>query len=89
MAASYRDVYLVDVPRFTNTMIFATTEPTAPDDVRHNLSEGSGLYSAVARSALTEGGLRRSTYRGQVFTDDLAPVERLIDEIIFSYVSGR
>ncbi len=89
MAAGYRDVYLVDVPRFTNTMIFATTEPTAPDDVRHNLAEGSGLYSAVARSALTEGGLRRSTYRGQVFTDDLAPVERLIDEIIFSYVSGR
>jgi hypothetical protein len=30
-----------------------------------------------------------SPYHGQVFTDDLAPVERLIDQIILGYVSGR
>jgi hypothetical protein len=29
-----------------------------------------------------------SPYHSQVFTDDLAPVERLIDQIIFNYATG-
>jgi hypothetical protein len=37
---------------------------------------------------LDGGSLRVSAYHDQVFTDDLAPVERLIDEIIFSYATG-
>jgi spermidine synthase len=90
MAAVYPNVYLVDVPQFANTLVYATTEPTTLDDVRHNL----GLYTAplaqtVALSAMTEGGLRVSTYHSQVFTDDLAPVERLIDEIIFGFVTKK
>jgi spermidine synthase len=88
MAASYQDVFLVDVPDFSNTMIFGTTAPTARGDVVHNLGEGQGLYRQVAVTALTDGKLRESEYHGQVFTDDLAPVERLIDEIIFSYISN-
>jgi hypothetical protein len=43
----------------------------------------------VAQSVLGEGRLRVSPYHDQVFTDDLAPVEKLIDEIIFSYATGR
>ena len=43
----------------------------------------------MASSAIGEGNLRVSEYHSQVYTDDLAPVERLIDEIIFGYVSGR
>jgi hypothetical protein len=43
----------------------------------------------VPRSVITDGRLRVSPYHSQVFTDDLAPVERLIDEIIFSYLTGR
>lgn len=43
----------------------------------------------IATSAMGEGRLRVSPYHGQVFTDDLAPVERLIDEIIFSYITSR
>jgi hypothetical protein len=38
---------------------------------------------------LSDGRLRVSPYHSKVFTDDLAPVERLIDEIIFGYVTGR
>ena len=42
----------------------------------------------AARSALEEGNLRVSGYHDQVYTDDLAPIERLIDEIIFDYLTG-
>ena len=90
MAAVYDNVYLVDVPEFSNTLVYGTTEPTTLADVEHNL----GLVSEpvardVAEGVLDEGRLRVSPYHGQVFTDDLAPVEKLIDEIIFSYVTGH
>jgi hypothetical protein len=90
MAADYPSVFLVDVPDFANTIIYASTEPTTLDDVRHNFAlVKEPLVQQVAGSAQTDGELRPSTYHGQVFTDDLAPVERLIDEIIFDYVTGR
>ena len=90
MAAVYTNVFLVDVPAFNNTLVYGTTEPVTIDDVRHNLGlVTEPLAQYVAQSVLNEGRLRVSPYHDQVFTDDLAPVERLIDEIIFSYVTGR
>lgn len=90
MAAVYPTVFLVDVPQFTNTLIYGSTVPVTLDDVRHNLGLiQEPLAQAVASSAMSEGDLRVSPYHDQVFTDDLAPVERLIDEIIFSYATGK
>jgi spermidine synthase len=90
MAAVYPSVFLVDVPGFSNTMVYGSTQPTSIVDVMHNLGLiGEPLAATIAASAMNEGGLRVSPYRDQVFTDDLAPVERLIDEIIFSYATAR
>src|SRR2546430_5616685 len=90
MAAVYPSVFLVDVPSFSNTLVYGTMEPTTIEDVQHNLGLiGEPLAQDVARNAINEGRLRVSPYHSQVFTDDLAPVERLIDEIIFGYVTGR
>ncbi|HYM98026.1 MAG TPA: fused MFS/spermidine synthase [Candidatus Sulfotelmatobacter sp.] len=89
MAAVYPSVFLVDVPDFSNTMVYASTQPTTLQDVVHNLGLiQEPLAKSIASSALSEGDLRVSPYHDQVFTDDLAPVERLIDEIIFSYATG-
>jgi spermidine synthase len=89
MAAVYPTVFLVDVPDFANTLIYGTTEPVSLTDVEHNLSlVHEPVAQDVAQSVLSEGRLRVSPYHDQVFTDDLAPVERLIDEIIFSYATG-
>jgi hypothetical protein len=58
-------------------------------DVEHNMGlVSSPLATEAAKATLTGGWVKPSPYHSQVFTDDLAPVERLIDEIIFSYVSG-
>ena len=89
MAAVYDNVYLVDDSSFDNTLVYGTTEPVSLDDIRHNL----GLVSAplarqAAENTLQQAQLFLSPYHGQVFTDDLAPVEQLIDEIIFGYVTG-
>jgi spermidine synthase len=89
MAADYPSVFLVDVPEFSNTLVYASTQPTTLADVEHNLGLiKEPLAQSVASSAMGEGKLRVSQYHSQVFTDDLAPVERLIDQIIFSYVTG-
>ncbi len=88
MAAVFNNVYLLDVPNYDNTLVFGTTEPVSMDDIVHNLGlVTTPLAVPAAESALTAGQLRISPYHGQVFTDDLAPVERLIDEIIFNYVA--
>jgi len=90
MAAVYPSVFLVDVPEFANTLVYGSTEPTTIEDVKHNLGLISEpLARTVATSAMAEGDLRVSPYHGQVYTDDLAPVERLIDQIIFSYATAR
>jgi spermidine synthase len=92
MAAVFQNVYLVDVPSFSNTLVYGTSQPTSLDDVRRNLGLArEPLVQELAASAQGEGNLRVSEYHGQVFTDDLAPVERLIDQIILGYIqsSGR
>ncbi|MDQ6720960.1 MAG: fused MFS/spermidine synthase [Candidatus Dormibacteraeota bacterium] len=90
MAAVYPNVYLIDDPNFANTLVFGTAKSVTLQDIRHNLAlETAPLATLVAQSTLSGAQLRPSPYHGQVFTDDLAPVERLIDEIIFGYVSGR
>jgi spermidine synthase len=90
MRAVFPNVYLVDVPTFGNTLVYGTSTPTTVEDVRHNLGLArEPLIQQVAASAEGEGGLRTSPYHGQVFTDDLAPVERLIDQIIFGYATGH
>ena len=89
MAAVYPSVFLVDVPQFANTLIYGTTVPVTLTDVEHNLAlVDEPVAQDVAQSVLNSGSLRVSPYHDQVFTDDLAPVERLIDEIIFSYATG-
>jgi len=90
MAAVYPSVFLVDVPAFSNTLVYGTMERTTIADVEHNLGlVKEPLAKDVAQSVVDGGRLRVSPYHDQVFTDDLAPVERLIDEIIFSYATGR
>jgi spermidine synthase len=90
MATVYPSVFVVDVPGFANTLVYGSTQPTTIADVEHNVGLiNEPLARTVATSAMTEGGLRVSPYHGQAFTDDLAPVERLIDEIIFSYATGK
>ena len=84
------NVYLIDDPNLTNTLIFGTTQPVTLQDIRHNLALVTAPLAVVAaQSTLSSAELRPSPYHGQVFTDDLSPVERLIDEIIFGFVTAR
>ena len=89
MAAVFTNVYVIDDTSFDNTLVYGTTENTTLADITHNLGLVSApLASDAAQLALVPGRLAPSPYHGQVYTDDLAPVEQLIDEIIFNYVTS-
>ena len=89
MRPVFDDVFLLDVPSYSNTLVYGTTEPVTRSDVEHNLGLArEPLVREVAESAAATGDIRPSPYRGQVFTDDLAPVEQLIDSIILGFISG-
>ena len=89
MATVFPTVFLLDDPNSSNTVVYGATAPTTLDDVNHNLAiETAPIAAGVARTAVDEGNIRISTYHGQVYTDDLAPIERLIDEVVFSYLTG-
>jgi len=89
LGAVFPSVYLVDVPAFSNTLVFGSMRPVTVEDIQHNLGLAQEpLVRQVADSTLGEGKLRVSPYHSQVFTDELAPVERLIDQIILGYVNS-
>jgi hypothetical protein len=70
----------------TNTLIVASERPLSAGRLRNAVPElPSGLQAtALAAAARLEGPLTG----GDVYTDDKAPVEWLIDKSIVDYASG-
>jgi hypothetical protein len=66
----------------------ATVQPTSLATFQANLSaqpEGT-LLGTVAQEVLPVARVARAQPGGIVFTDDQAPVEQLIDQLLFDYV---
>lgn len=90
MRAVFPNVYLIDTPAFTNTMVIGTKQPTTLANFAENLdtvrrtAPASALVT-VGDIALQGGNVREAAPGPKVFTDDLAPVEDLINRIILNY----
>lgn len=88
----YASVHAIDVPQSFNTILVATLRPTTGDNLRENLSYrvdavNPVLYDILALAAENTVPLGES---GVVFTDDRAPVERLVDSIVLDFLlAGR
>jgi spermidine synthase len=93
LAATMRDVFpyvvAIDVDRYTNTILVGSQSPLSADALIQNvegLPEASPLR-VVAGWSLASGNIRAmpaaTMPAGSVFTDDRAPVERVIDQMIF------
>jgi spermidine synthase len=85
MGAVFPNVYLIDVGRFSNTMIVATKQPTDIGNYRANVARLQGPLRTVGDISLRTGNIRAWQGREDdyiVFTDNHAPVELVIDQII-------
>jgi len=86
--AVFPNVFTIETNlRFTNTVIYATSGPATVDQfLARARAETNPKLQPIITDALASGNIRRVPANGTVFTDDLAPVERLIDDIILSYI---
>ncbi len=84
MRAVFPHVYLVDVGRFSNTMIIATKGPSTIGNYAANIARldpGTPLRT-IGDLSLRTGNVREWTGGGLIFTDNRAPVEMVIDLLI-------
>jgi spermidine synthase len=86
--AVFPNVFTIETnQRFTNSVIYATSSPASVDKfLARAQAETNAKLKPIIADALATGNIRRVPANGIVFTDDLAPVERLIDDIILSYI---
>ena len=89
MLLVYPNVYVIDVPTMANSMVIGTNSPTVGQLRRERRPRRPPHPQAGVRGLPAEG----QHPRGQapagavVFTDDKAPVEEVIDQIILGVVS--
>ena len=88
LTAVFRKTFVIDTAgRFNNSLVFATDAPASVEQFRARAeAETNPKLQPIISDALAVGNLRQAHPNGIVFTDDLAPVERLIDDIIVSYI---
>lgn len=88
IASTMRDVfpavYAIDVERYTNTMVIGTTCPSslAAFQASTDVLPAATLAKTVAERSISFGNMRSIEPGGRVFTDDQAPVELVVDEMI-------
>ena len=87
MKAVFPSVYVIDLPKpQINSIIVGTNQPTQLGSFAANAGTLTDpLLQQVASTALTQGRIWEVTSAPTVFTDDWAPVEKVIDEIILGY----
>ena len=80
----FPSVYVIDTARYANSIVVATNAPTTIDNFAASVAaqpDGS-LIRTVGDASLTTGNIREIMSVTTVFTDDHAPVERVVDQII-------
>ncbi|MGZ3628023.1 MAG: spermidine synthase [Ktedonobacteraceae bacterium] len=90
MHSVFPNVYIIDTARFTNSMVIGTNSPTSLNNFMINTGNLTNpLLQNVARESILYGNIREEHSRTVYFTDDRAPVEQLIDQIILGAVENK
>lgn len=90
MLEVFPTVHTVDVPGALNTILFATVQPTTPDNLVANLAafpaEGSPFLREVLQTTAVQNVPTMPS--DLIFTDERAPVETLIDSLVLNFLLG-
>jgi predicted membrane-bound spermidine synthase len=81
----FPNVYVIDTERYANSMVIGTRSPSTIETFAENVArQPDGPVRTVGEQALKTGNIREVTESTTVFTDDHAPVERVIDMMIIN-----
>jgi spermidine synthase len=85
LRAVFPYVVAIDVDRYTNTMLVAGDSPLSARALAEHAAslDAASPVREVAVWSLSTGNIRDIAPGGMVFTDDRAPVELVIDQMIF------
>ncbi len=91
MADVFDYVYLIDVERFSNTMVIGTNSPSSIEAFVSNIEAlpDSSILKPVGEASISAGNIRIWDGDAMVFRDDLAPVEQVVDQIIIGEAQRR
>lgn len=84
MASVYTNVFVIDVERYSNSMVIGTNAPASVEAFAANVDQlpVNSIIRTVGGRSLATGNIRQVHPGGRVFTDDRAPVESVVDQII-------
>jgi predicted membrane-bound spermidine synthase len=92
MATVFPSVHIMDIPGTLNTMIFATKQETWPENFAANLVALSGDASTapllLSAMQTTFASLQPGYEITTVFTDDRAPIEWIVNDMVIRFVAG-
>lgn len=87
-------VHVMDLPDTFNTILYATVQPTTPENMDANLTYlagREGIHPLLLQAmASARANLQPTPQGGVVFTDDFAPIEWITNSMVFNFfVSGE
>jgi spermidine synthase len=92
MATIFPSIYTVDIPGSLNTMLFATRQPTIPENFASNLlalSADPTVHPLLINTMQTTFANLRTDYEiTTVFTDDHAPIEWIVNDMVIRFILG-
>ncbi|HSO12542.1 MAG TPA: fused MFS/spermidine synthase [Anaerolineales bacterium] len=92
MATVFPSIYTVDIPGSLNTMIFATKQETKAENFAANLYALSNDPSInpllIHTMQVTFAGLKTDYETTTVFTDDHAPIEWIVNDMVMRFIIG-
>jgi spermidine synthase len=93
LGAVFPEIYQEDVAASSNTMVFASNQPIQSSEVSANYqnarSSGSGFFADSVRQASAGPAPQHVDPHLPIYSDDQAPVERLVDSIVYGYLTGQ
>ena len=90
MATIFPSIYTVDIPGSLNTMIFATKQKTIPENFAVNLlalMQDKSIHPLlISTMQVTFSNLKTGFEPATIFTDDRAPIEWIVNDMVLRFV---
>jgi spermidine synthase len=90
MGTIFPSIYTVDIPGSLNTVIFATKQPTMPENFAPNLvalSQDPMVHPLLINTMQTTFANLKTGYEmTTVFTDDHAPIEWIVNDMVIRFI---
>jgi spermidine synthase len=88
----FPSIYVMDIPNTFNSIIYATKKPTTVDNLSANmiaLSRDPNTHPLLLQAGTTAmANLQQVSPNGMVFTDDLAPIEWITNDMVLKFMLG-